>query len=252
MTIVVAYKWASDPGEASVDSAGAIDWSRARAAISEYDPVAIGVGRELADAQGAELIGISLGPAATASAMAKKAAMSRGFDRATVVADDVTQTWNRTQTAFALAELVRRAGGEILLTGDAAIDEPARMMGPLIAGYLSWPCFGDVHSVTKTAAGWLLSQHVAGGTRTLEVTGPVVVAVTTDALVPKIPGMKDILEAGKKPVEEVAVADLGVPVGTVKSLGQAKPTARARRQRMFAGENAAADLAAALAADQVL
>ena len=40
MTVVVAYKWAANPQDASVGADGAVDWSRARAALSEYDPIA--------------------------------------------------------------------------------------------------------------------------------------------------------------------------------------------------------------------
>ena len=41
MTIVVAYKWAANPQDASVGADGTVDWSRAKAGVSEYDPVAI-------------------------------------------------------------------------------------------------------------------------------------------------------------------------------------------------------------------
>ena len=50
MKIVVAYKWTSDPEEATVGADGTVDWSRARPGISTYDPVAIEVARGLAAA----------------------------------------------------------------------------------------------------------------------------------------------------------------------------------------------------------
>ena len=64
MTIAVAYKYAANPQDASVGSDGLIDWSRAKEAVSDYDPVAIQVGRQLADAAGTELVGITVGTAA--------------------------------------------------------------------------------------------------------------------------------------------------------------------------------------------
>ena len=52
MTVVVAYKYAANPQDASVGADGVVDWSRAKSAVSEYDPVAIQLGRNLADAVG--------------------------------------------------------------------------------------------------------------------------------------------------------------------------------------------------------
>ena len=57
MKIVVAYKWAPNPQDASVGVDGIVDWSRAKPGISEYDPVAIELARRLADATGAGVAG---------------------------------------------------------------------------------------------------------------------------------------------------------------------------------------------------
>ena len=75
MSILVAYKYAANPQDASVNADGTLDWSRAKKSVSEYDPVAAQVGRDLADALGTELVGISVGAADIASGSAKKNAM---------------------------------------------------------------------------------------------------------------------------------------------------------------------------------
>ncbi|MBE6484220.1 MAG: electron transfer flavoprotein beta subunit/FixA family protein [Actinomycetaceae bacterium] len=247
MTVVVAYKYAANPQDASVGADGVVDWSRAKAAVSEYDPVAIQIGRDLADAEGAELVGVSVGTAQVASSMAKKNAMSKGLDRGVVVADDETAEWNSTKVASALAGLVKKVeGADIVLTGDSSIDEGAKMMSALLAGFLGWPCFQEVTSVEKTGDGYTVTQAVAGGTRTVSVSGPVVVAVSADAVTPKVPSMKDILAAGKKPVETVAVADVAPADVTLTVTGRSKPAAKARKNELFSGDDAATQLVAAL------
>lgn len=247
MSIVVAYKYAANPQDTTVDASGAVDWSRAKAAISEYDPVAVQVARTLADAQGSEVVGISVGTSAVSSSMAKKGALSRGMDRALVVADDATATWNATQVASALAGLVGKVeGATLVLTGDSSIDESAKIVPTLLAGKLGWACFQDVSAIEATEGGWLLTQSSAGGTRTIKVEGSVVVSVATDAEPVKVPGMKDILAAGKKPLDEVAIADLEVAEVSLEITGRAKPVAKARRNELFSGDDAAAQLVAAL------
>lgn len=253
MTIVVAYKWAANPQEASVGADGTVDWSRARAAVSEDDPIALQMGRNLADANGAEVVGVSVGTADVASSMAKKAAMSRGLDRGLVATDDAAASWNLTQAAGALAALVRRVdGADIVLTGDASIDENARMVPAILAGYLGWPAFQGVVAVEKAADGWQLTQAVTGGIRTIKVAGPVVVSVTADAVQVKVPGMRDILAAGRKTVDKVSAADLGVTSAPVEVTSRSKPARQSRKHQEFAGASAAADLVAAMRADGVL
>ena len=84
MTIVVAYKYAANPQDASVGADGRVDWSRAKEAVSEYDPIAIQVGRQLADGLGTGLVGITVGSASAGTSLAKKGALSRGLDRASL------------------------------------------------------------------------------------------------------------------------------------------------------------------------
>lgn len=247
MAVVVAYKWAANPQDASVGADGSVDWSRAKPAISEYDPVAIEVGRAAAAEQDVELVGVSVGGSATGGSMAKKGAMSRGFARGVVVSDDAAASWNATRTAAALAALVRTVDdADLVVTGDASVDEGARMVSALVAGHLAWPCFQDVVSVAKTDTGYDVTQAVAGGTRTIAVGGPVVVAVTTDAARPVVPGMKDIMAAGKKVVDVVDVAELELPDVAVEVTGRERPARKERKNQILPGD--AAEAAAALAA----
>lgn len=248
MTVVVAYKWAANPQDASVDQDGTVDWSRAKSAVSEYDPVAMALGRTVATALGTELVGVSVGSSAVASSMATKGAMSRGMDRGIVVADDAVAGWNATQVAAALAALVERVGGaDLLLTGDASVDDGARTMSALVAGFLGWFCFQDVVDIHHDGDAWIVTQAVPGGTRTVEVSGPVVVATTSDAVVPPVPGMKDILAAAKKPVVVVALSEIEIPSMDLKVTGRTRPEPRARKKQVFTG-GAAEVVAAAVAA----
>nr|NLD41114.1 electron transfer flavoprotein beta subunit/FixA family protein [Actinomycetales bacterium] len=247
MTVVVAYKWAANPQDASVGADGAVDWSRARAALSEYDPIAAQVARNLADTNGTEVVGVSVGTSALSGSMPSKSAMSRGMDRGLVVADDSVADWNLTQVAAALAKLVERVGdADIVFTGEGSIDENAKMVPALLAGFLGWPAFFDVAAVEREGAGWRITQNIPGGSRTIEVDGPVVAAVATDAAQPKIPGMKDILAAGKKPVESVPAAELGIAETSAEVTGRSRPPHRERAQQRYEGGGAATELAAAL------
>ena len=258
MKIVVAYKWAPNPQDASVGADGVVDWSRAKSGISEYDPVAIELARRLADATGGEVIGLTAGPKSVDASMARKAALSRGFDRAVIVADDALEGAGTTELAAVLAAAVRHIGEvNLVITGDSSVDVGARMVPVVLAGQLGWPAVGEVTAVSVQAGLLRVERDIAGGTQVLEISGPTVLAASTNAAVPRIPGMRDILAAGKKPVETLEVTALDVPAGgtTVSVTHTSRPDLKARKQQMIDTADpaaAAAELVDALRSAGVL
>jgi electron transfer flavoprotein beta subunit len=258
MKIVVAYKWAPNPQDASVDDGGVVDWGRAKSGISEYDPVAGELARRLAEASGGEVIGVTAGTKLVDSSMARKAALSRGLDRAVIVADDSLAGAGTTELAAALAAAVRHIGDvDLVITGDSSVDVGAKMVPTVLAGQLGWPAVGEVTGVSGEAGALRVERDTAGGTQVLEISGPAVLAASTDAAVPRVPGMRDILAAGKKPVETLDVAGLDLPAGgtTLTVTGTSRPDLLARKGQMIHATDpaaAAAELVAALRGAGVL
>jgi len=230
MKIVVTYQWAPDPQEATVASDGTVDFSRAKPAISDYDATAIQVGRDLADATGAQLIGLSVGGAASATPVATKAALSRGLDEVVVISDPAVEGTGTLQTAKVIAAAVTGLGEvALVLTGDTSIDNGAKMVPAVVAGLLGWPGLTDVKTIELTGADVTAIRTLPDGVQTLALTAPAVIAVAADAAKPKAPGMKDVMAAGKKPVTVKALADVGVvPAGegALRSTGKLAAPAR--------------------------
>ena len=82
-------------------------------------------------------------------------------------------------------------------------------------------------------------------------------AASTDAAVPRLPGMKDILAATKKPVQTLTLAELGVPASarTVTVKSTSRPDLKVRKQQLIDTKDpaaAAAELVAALRGDGAL
>ncbi|RYV49736.1 electron transfer flavoprotein subunit beta/FixA family protein [Pengzhenrongella frigida] len=252
MKIVVAYKWASNPQDATVGAQGTVDWSRAKPGFSEYDPVAAELARRLADATGGEVIGLTVGTKRVDATLARKAALSRGFDRAVIVADDSLEGAGSTQLAAVLAAAVRHIGDvDLVITGDSSVDVGSKMVPTVLAGQLGWPAVAEVISITGQAGALRVERAVPTGTQVLEITGPVVLAASTDAAVARVPGMKDILAAGKKPVESLDLAALDIPAaaGTTTVTGTSRPDLLTRKGQMIDASDpaaAAAELVAAL------
>ena len=254
MTVVVAHKWAVNPQEAVVAADGSIDVSRAKPAVSEYDPVAIEVGRRLADLLGCELVGISVGGPEITSPMARKAALSRGLDRLVVIADESLSGAGASVTATALAQAVRAVEDvTVVLTGDSSVDEGARMVPSVLAGLLGWPTLAEVAAVSVTDDALTVERAHGAGSQVVRVAGPAVLSVAADAAVPRVAGMKDILAAGKKPVDVLALSGPLPPAPTVVARSRIELAQRAGTRIDATDPHAAATtLVAALRADGVL
>ena len=244
MTIAVAYKIAGDPRSAHVLDSGVVDWSGARLSISDDDAVAMRAARELGDALGTEVVGITLGPDSIGTPALRKNALSKGPDRLLVVSDDATTSWNSTAVGEALARVVQRDGTiTALITGPGSTDEGSKMVSGVIAGALGWPSFQDVSAINTAGEDLLLTQHTGGQRREVRVSGPVVIAVTSDAAAVKVPAMKDILDAAKKPAQLLTAADLGDMEGrTLDPIARAVPPVQPRLHQILDGPGAVAEL----------
>ena len=257
MRIVVAYKWTCDPQEATVRADGTVDWSRAKPGLSAYDPVAMELARQLAVEAGAELIGVTVGGTGVGAPIAAKAALGRGLDRVVIVEDESLREAGRSELAAVLAAAIRHIGDvDLVITGDSSVDVAAKMVPTVLAGELGWPAVAEVTAVTGTGvqAGALrVERAIPGGVQVLEISGPAVLAASADAAVPRVPGMKELLAAAKKPVEPLELAALTVPQqnAVMTIVGRARPERKARKGQLIDTADpaaAAADLVAALRA----
>ncbi len=276
MRVVVAYKWAPNPQEATVAPDGRVDWSRTRAHLSDYDAVAAEVARRLVEAEGSrsgsagsgtesggEVIGLSVGPAEVASSAARKACLPKGFDRAVLLADDALVRLGTAATATCLAALIRHIGDvDLVVCGDGSTDVGAKLVPAYLAGLLGWPALLEVTGVSGTPGNWTVDRAYGVGTQTVHVGAPAVLAVATDAATPRAVGMRDILAAGKRPVEVLTPDALdGLPAALeaarsgVAHVDARPPVLRDRRRhRIDASDPAAAarELVSALRGDGVL
>ena len=255
MRIVVAYKWTRDPAEATVRADGTVDWSRAKPGLSAYDPVAMELARQLAQAAGAELIGVTAGGKGVAVPIASKAALSRGLDRVVIVEDEALAEAGRSELAAVLAEVIRHIGDvDLVVTGDSSVDVAAKMVPTVLAGELGWPAVAEVTAVSGTgvqADALRVERAVPGGVQVLEICGPAVLAASADAAVPRVPGMKELLAAARKPVELLELAALKVPPSSaiMTVAGRSRPERKARKGQLIDTSDpaaAAAELVAAL------
>ena len=208
MNIVVCCKVVPDDQDIQVAADGTLDYSKAKPIVSAYDLNAIEAAAQLAAAnEGSNVVAVTVGGADIDDSKLKKNILARGVDELYMTADDACKGLDAHAAAAALADLVAKAGEyDLILCGDGSADDYAQQVDVQLAARLGLP---SVNGATKIEAGSgsvTVERTLEDVVEVVEAPLPCVVSVAPDIALPRIPGMKDILAAGKKPMG-VAGAD---------------------------------------------
>ncbi|NLI91440.1 MAG: electron transfer flavoprotein subunit alpha [Peptococcaceae bacterium] len=198
MKSVAVFKWAVNPQDARVNADGAVDWSTASPWVGDDDYVAAQVACKAAGPDG-EVVGLTLAGGDVAFAAARGA-------QHTVAIDGLPLTADALAIAQALAAAVRSLGiVDVVAIGDSAWEPSVPVM---LAGLLGWTALMAVDSVEIKDDGLCVTRRFGTGTQDVNVRGPVVLGVTARREEENKPGMRAVLNARKKPVTTVTVAEL--------------------------------------------
>ena len=235
MTSVAIFKWAMNPHDERIGSDGQIKWLAERPEAGDDDYAAVQAARDAAP--DAELVGLTMASGDMAFAAA------RGAER-TVAIEGVSILSQPTEVASALANAIKGMGDVSLVSIGDATWSP--MVPSLLAAELGWPCILAVDAVRPEGDALVVTRRFGAGTQDVAVSGPVVLAVAARREEVAKPGMRQVLQARKKPVDTVP-ASFG-DVQTFEAIGVHEPTAQA--SKLYDGADPAAAVAQLVSALQ--
>lgn len=229
MNIVVAVKVVPDDQDIQVAASGELDMSKAHQAISAYDVNAIEAAAQLAASVGdSKVTVVTVGPSAIDDSKLKKNILARGADELVMVADDACAGMDAYATAGALASAIDGLDGwDVVVCGDGSADNYAQQVDVQLACRLGVPVATAAVEIAPADAGLCAKRRLEDVVETVELPMPCVVSVLPDIALPRIPGMKDILAAGKKPMSVEGAP--GAPEATVEVIGVRAPEAEERK-----------------------
>ena len=201
MNIIACCKIVPEEQDIFINADGTVNTAKASPKISQYDLNALEAAVELAAGAGGTVTVLSAGvPAALDSAKVRKDILSRGADSLSVVVDAGLEGARPARTAAVLAEAARNMDFDLILCGEGSGDLYAQQVGILLGEALGVPCINAVSSITLADGIARVERALEKETQVLEIPLPAVLSVTSDINTPRIPSMKSILGAGKKPV----------------------------------------------------
>jgi len=213
MKIVACYKCVPEEEEIKVKSDRTLDFLKAQWKIGLYDLNAVEAGMKLMEEVGGEVAVMTAADDIVENSKMRKAILSRGPAQMYGIKDDAMKTADSYATAQVLKAGIEKIGGiDLVLCGEGSGDIYAQQVGPVLGALLGWPTVNAVSKITPADRKLLVERSIEDGTEVLEVDLPAVVCVTSDINIPRIPTMKEILGAGKKPSTIWNLADVGAKI----------------------------------------
>ncbi|MEM9380802.1 MAG: electron transfer flavoprotein subunit beta/FixA family protein [Planctomycetota bacterium] len=181
----------------------ALDPSGLQYMISFYDEIAVEEAVKTKEALGAgEVTVLTLGPAGGTKEI--RECLAKGGDKAVVLTDEEWYLRDARSTAKALVAQLSSMGADVVFMGRVATDRDNAAVGPMVATYLGWPCVTDVIGLEISADKGTARVETEEGVETVEFSLPAVITCQKGLNEPRYAGLKGIMAAKKKPLEEVA------------------------------------------------
>jgi electron transfer flavoprotein beta subunit len=187
-----------------------------------YDEYAVEEALALKEKAGSgETVVYSLGGPATGETL--RTALAMGIDRAVLLESGGSP--DGLAVAQALAAELGTGGYDLILFGKLAVDDYNHQVGPMVAEILGMPCITSVAHLTIEAGTVTAEREIEGGVEVSTCTLPAVLTCDKGLNNPRLPSLKGIMAAKKKPLEAkpAALGEAALEVLTLQLPPERKP-----------------------------
>ncbi|OPB35597.1 electron transfer flavoprotein subunit beta/FixA family protein [Bartonella taylorii] len=209
MKIIVAVKRVVDYNikiRVKPDGTG-LDLSHVKMSMNPFDEIAVEEAiRQKESGKISEVVLVSIGPEAAQETL--RTGLAMGADRALLVTTE--QTLEPLAIAKILKVIVHDEKPDIVFLGKQAIDDDSNQTGQMLAALLGWgqATFASHLNIENGHA--TVIREVDNGTQTLCLPLPIVMTADLRLNEPRYTSLPNIMKARKKPIEQKALANLGV------------------------------------------
>lgn len=205
---------------------GQLSMDAGRVVLNAYDASAVEAALTLVAEHGGEIDVVLIGPEKAAETVRKALAM--GADRGTHLVTDADL--DSAAVSSILADYVRQVDCDVVLAGKQAQDTDAGLGGAMLAERLGLPYATNAVGLAIEGDRVVVTRQGDSAQEILELPTPCLVTCSNDMNDPRIPNLKGIMAAKRKPIDTRPVE--APPAPRVTTLGyQALPT-RAPGQRL--------------------
>ena len=186
-----------------------VDTANVKMAINPFCEIAVEEAVRLQEAGKAqEVVVVTVGSSQCQDVL--RTAMAMGADRAILIeTNDAVQPL---AIAKLLKAVVEKETPDLVILGKQAIDNDNNQTGQMLAALLGWPQGTFASNVNLGDGNVEVTREVDGGLETVKLNMPVVITTDLRLNEPRYVKLPNIMKAKKKPLDTIAVADLGVDI----------------------------------------
>lgn len=190
-----------------------VELSGQKFVMSPYDENAVEEAIQLRDQEGGEIVIVSAGSSECMETI--RTALAMGADSGLLVtgAENLTAKG----VAGALAAALQRISPDIIFAGKQAVDSDGAQVSERVAELMGIPHASCVTKFTFADGKATVDREVEGGHYTLSLEPPALFTAQKGINTPRYPTLPNIMKAKRKPVEEVALADLSVDAALLEA-----------------------------------
>ena len=194
--------------------------------INPFDEIALEEALRIKESGAAsEVVAVSIGSSDAQQQL--RTGLAMGADRAILV--QARRGLDPLSVARVFKALAEKENASLVMLGKQAIDDDSSQVAQMLAAIWGRPQATFASGVTVSGGRAQVVREVDAGIETVDVELPAVISVDLRLNEPRYVKLPDIMKAKKKPLDEVALADLGVEAGPViRELSYAPPEDRQR------------------------
>jgi electron transfer flavoprotein beta subunit len=160
-----------------------------------------------------EIVAVCMGPESAQRVLTK--ALALGADRAVLVTDPALAGSDIAGTAYVLAAAVGRQDADLVLLGQQAADADCYVMAAAVADHLRRPLVTQVAELRLDGGTVKAKRQAEHGYDLIEAPLPAVISVSDAINTPRLPSIKAIMGAKRKPLETLSAAELELDTARV-------------------------------------
>ncbi len=239
MKIVACYKLVPEDRDININPDLTLDLSKAAWKVGDYDLTAIEMAMRIGESQeNADVVLLTYGGDVVVDQKLKKGVYARGPQMGYAIRDNEASCADSFDAAHVLAAAIEKIGNvDLVVCGEGSGDIYSQQMGPILAALLNRPVVNAVKDAFVEGDQLTVKRDLEDSVEVATLPLPAVISTTSEACKPRIPGMKDILAAGKKEqvVWEVDEVAAGRPATRKEVVSTLSPAQKERARTIFEG-----------------
>ena len=254
MNVLVCVKHAVDESELKADESGKPKFQNAQMKMSTFDRNAVEEAVRIREAKGGSTAVMTLGVADARKTL--REALAMGIDRGYIITAN-PDDHDALTTSYFLARAIGKIGGfDLVICAEGASDTYHGQVGSMIAAWSSLPHLAYARRIELKDGLVVCEETFEDRIEVARARLPAVVSVVSEINEARYPTLLQIMQASKKPIDEIALDSLANTVMPKRAveIHEVKGQAMTRKGIIFEGspEESAGKLVDALRKEGVL